>query len=290
MTKKQDLISEAEKLGIEITKKDTIAILCEKIKESGNQSNNCPKTNKTNKKPVGRPKKSPINKSPPKKVTKKITKTKVNNVIINFVQGGGEVQLNIENNGDLIGSDITDILNDIRNTIDGEYIVKEDGESVDLEKYTDVKGSVFSIEKVPIRRPGKSPATIKLNGVNKYIEMGNLKLLGVSEREERNRNMSGSGFRFTKFAFYSPKEEKYYILAIELLYSGVGPDKQKIPTRLVTTFEEANKKTIDKDILSNSRPMLKTIKNNMNKTIVFEGSGKKANIIFNMDEIGRAHV
>jgi len=42
MTKKQDLIIEAKSLGIEITSKDTIPILCQKIQIAGGQSSNCP--------------------------------------------------------------------------------------------------------------------------------------------------------------------------------------------------------------------------------------------------------
>lgn len=313
MTKKQDLILEAEKLGLNITKKDTIAVLCEKIDGAGVSSKNCTKLKPSpkTKKAVGRPKLSPSQKSPKGKVIKvklakspkprvtkspkprvaKSPKTKTGTAVLNFIhQGTCKVEVNIQNNGVLSGDDISETLKHISDVIEDRYIVKQNNKKINLENYVDTKGETFTIEKDLSVPSTKVPnPIIDLTGINEYMDMEYLNLMGVTDRIFiTNKEVYNStplkhldaGFRNTNFVFHLLNNDEYYILNIALIFPGEGAFK--VPLRLTTHFEKSNKKMAN-SCLSSSRPNQITVRNNKDKTIIFEGYGQNTNIKFNFN-------
>lgn len=313
MTRKEDLILEAEQLGINVAKKDTINILCEKINEAGITSKNCnTKKSAATKKTVGRPSKSPKTKSPKTKSPKtkspkskspktkspkskspksKSPKGKSNTTAINFIHyGKSEVQLNIKNeSGHISGDEVLETLGHISHLLNNKYTVRENDNIINLEDYNDTKGQVYTIGKYTQNKTKNvQEPHIDMGGINKYMEMGKLDIVGAIDRIILKKkdiifsdplDLFNTDFRNTVFIFHSPNNNQYYRLNIDLLYSEKG--KYNFPMYFLTNFAKIDKKSADRLIFKNFHSDgVPTIKS---ERIVFSGYGKKANINFYFD-------
>jgi len=296
MTRKQDLLLEAHNLNIKIDKKDTIAILCQKIDDAGVQSKNCqsgkgkrsPSNKKiTKSKPSLIKTKSPKTKSPktksPKTKSPKSSKSKSpsttfenNRLNIDFSIKNDKVKLNINNEKKISVEDLLTSLDFIKSIINEKYDNKN------------ITSNLFAINK---DLTGLNEI-IDYSGIDKYMKMKEkIIFLGLSVDSFERENILSK--KIVNIALYSSNNKKYYILELTLIIPEfMGTHKQRDPFEFKSALKNANKKQCDlilsythDDYFGEFDHFVENYVNNTKQPIIFDGYGKKTNFKINYDQL-----